>query len=81
MPHKLTYDEIDRIVCDFYNEFNNKFGEQSKEPFHQSSRLANTSLANMFSSWFTDIVTSLPREDQNRILSKLKVNKALTMYL
>ena len=81
MSRKLTSDEVDQIVCDFYNEFNVKFIEQSKDPFITSSHLADISLANMFSSWFTEIVASLSRAEQDKILSNLKVSNALQTFL
>lgn len=80
MSQKLTSDEVSQIVCDFYNDFTTKFIAQSREPFTRSEHLASVSLNDMFETWFSEIVISLPREDQDKILSNLNLKKALKEY-
>ena len=80
MSQKLTSDEVAEIVCNFHNDFTTKFIEQSREPFVRSSYTASISLNNMFETWFGEIVETLPREDQDKILSNLNLKKALTEY-
>jgi hypothetical protein len=80
MSQKLNSDEVAQIVCDFYNDFTTKFIEQSREPFERSTHLASVSLNDMFRHWFSEIVETLPREDQDKILSNLNLKKALTEY-
>ena len=80
MSQKLNSDEVSQIVCDFYNDFTTKFIAQSREPYARAEHLASVSLNNMFVTWFSEIVETLPREDQDKILSNLNLKKALKEY-